>query len=129
MDLPFEVGPAAKLQLLRLGKAVDVSADGCTLGAFDMLLVPKQDKPPVLTFTIGKKQVEVCLPQATELTYADILRLAHEQNAKLFSTVPTSSRSPLMLPELVRRAKAMIDEKDKRKATEVHWALVNLYLF
>ncbi len=156
MDLPFKVYPEAKLQLLRLGETVDVSADGCTLCAFDMLLVPKQDKPPILVFAIGTgdmnssrsssrgiragrrntatkghgtEQLEVSLPVATELTYADVLRLAHEQNAKLFSTLPTSSRSPLMLPELMRRREALLAKDDKRKATEVHWAMVNLYLF
>jgi len=140
MQLQFAASEDGKVQCLRGGKIVNV--DG-TLRVFDLLLVPKQEgaKPIVLTFPVGTQTLGVTLPPNTELTYGDVLRLVHEQNAGLFEGndflrrfrfSPQGARnavSPLALPELLKRQRQFEADNNAGESAPVMWWLVDLYLF
>jgi AdoMet-dependent heme synthase len=140
MNLSFKVKEGAKLQCIRGGKPI--AADG-TLRVFDLLLVPatQAEKPVTLTFPVGTQTLDVTLPPQTELTYGDILRLVHEQNAKLFEgtaldrfllTANTLRAAPLALPELLKRKREFEANKENAGQPMPYrflWAMVDIYLF
>ncbi len=139
MNLKFELRGTTRLQCVRSGTTSDV--DG-TLRVFDLLIVPKQEGagPVVLRFSVGGQDLEATLPPGTELTYGDVLRLVHEQNAKAFEgksfdrflVVGNVYRaSPLALPELFKRKREFEMNKSASQpiAYPFLWALVDLYLF
>ena len=143
MKLAYKVGPGAGLRCLRMGKVV--VADG-QFHVFDMLLVPAEnggEAPPSLTFTLAGKPLGVALPPGTELTYGDILRLAHEQHLETFGKLSLAQllrgerralHPPgLALPELERRRRLLEAQEPSRTSQaalqQIHWALADLYLF
>ena len=144
MNLAFEVTGGEGTVCRRMGK--DVPFDG-TLRAFDLLVVPgaKGGTGPELRVRWGDHYFAVALPAGVELTYADALRLADEQNRdtleKLAQTVRTSlwtgRRGPepaaLALPAL-RRLHDRLEAEAKpgqvpAELWRVRWQLADLYLF
>jgi radical SAM protein with 4Fe4S-binding SPASM domain len=129
MNLKFTVSEDAKLLCLRGGKTAD--ADG-TLRVFDLLLVPEQEagNQVVLTLLAGGHRLNVTPPPETELTYGDVLRLAHEQNPKF--SAPRFPPLPLALPELIqgkREFEAKKENAGKPLPDDILRPLVDLYLF
>ncbi len=136
MMLSFRSQNADGVKVLRRGK--EMAIDGC-LHIFDILVVPDRQGIAVL-FEWNDADVRVALPAGSELTYADILRLAHEQNAEALGKFSVSSRSnwakrplsPLLIPELRRRIKCVEENKqaqDSREMELTKWALTGLYVF
>ena len=129
MKVNFTVSEGAKLLCLRGGKTAD--ADGA-LRVFDLLLVPEPEagNQAVLTFVAGGHRLNVTLPPGTELTYGDVLRLAHEQNPGF--SVPRFPPLPLALPELIRSKREFEAKKEnagKPVPDQILWPLIDLYLF
>jgi len=105
--------------------------------------MPKQEtaKQVMLTFPVRTQRLDVTLRSQTELTYGDVLRLAHEQNPKLFKGYSFDrvllrdngfGASPLALPELLQRkrkfeAKGTIIEQTV--PDQLLMSLADLYLF
>ena len=101
LTLKAHLDAGADLGLLRGGKEVAAAAD-FELRAFD-LLKTAADKPVNVTLSgpDGKLKAAVKLPAGSELSYADVLRLAWEQNRKeLDAAARGDSASPLVLPAL-----------------------------
>ena len=137
MTLKHTLADGADLKCLRDGKTID--ADG-VLRVFDLLLVPNagDGKPVKLVFAFaGGHTMEVQLPAGTELTYGDILRLAHEQNPSWYDgffwrEMLQRGHSPLALPELRRRMRehqSKPENAGEPVPSEIIWPLSNLYLF
>lgn len=144
MTLSFEVTGGKGVVCRRMGK--DVPFDG-KLRVFDLLVVPDRGGAPgpELRIRWGDYYFPIVLPTGVELTYADVLRIADEQNRevldRLARTVRTSlwtgRRGPqpaaLALPALRRlHAKLLAGAKPDEmpaKLWRVRWQLADLYLF
>ena len=139
MKLEYTLAEETGLRCIRSGETID--ADG-VLRVFDLLLVPEAGpgEPVTLTFAFaGGHTMEVRLPAGTELTYGDVLRLAHEQNPRRYEDgffwrqmIHILRPSPFALPELRRRARefrATPENADKPLPSGISWPLAQLYLF
>jgi hypothetical protein len=137
MTLTFAPAPNTELQCLRMGQLIP--ADG-TLRVFDILRTPA-DNAATLTFQIEKEQLRLKIPANSELTYGEVLRMVHSQNAATFEAMHLRTfragykhlhPSPLALPELLRRQKALegkMDESSTKDAAYIKWILTDMYLF
>jgi hypothetical protein len=136
MTLRYEAAGGA-LRCLRAGRLVP--ADG-RLGVFDILSTTEETRPGgcKLTFDVplGGRRPVVSLPPGAELTYADTLRLAYEQNEESLNKTHAGSGkhlSPLLLPVLRHRLSelqaAAKDEAAEDTARAIRQQLADLYLF
>ena len=149
MQLSYEAEPNRGLKCVRNGTLM--AADG-RLAIFDVLVVPSLEKGDhfKLTLNIGRQKLHTVLPSDTELTYADVLRLTHEQNkAAVDKPAEASARaypstrgreaiSLLGLPalhEARKRLEAEAKKDSKRDRERIHnlnrvkAQLADLYLF
>lgn len=128
MVVPLRVPDGTGLRHLRgNGHALDG-----TLSVFDILLVPEGGEGVKVGVGPAVHGIDVHLPAGAELTYGDVLRLAHEQNperlVKIMRQIPGN---PLSLPVLRARipelkAKGAAGEND---LLQVRWRLTDLWLF
>jgi len=136
MMLPFRSENADRVKVVRRGK--EMAIDG-RLDVFDILVVPDREDVALL-FEWNEANIRVALPVGSELTYADTLRLAHEQNAEAFGNFSVSDRSsraglplsPLLIPELRRRIERSEENRPAQYSREMEltkWALTGLYVF
>ncbi len=137
MKLRFEEGEASALRFS--GPGGERSSKEA-MSVFEIMLTPK-DRDVTLIFPVNQKALRVTLPRAAELSYADVLKLVHQQNTDWFAAVRTYDMrsavhreilqpSPLFLPEL-RRRKAEMEKLEKPPADlpYVRWLLTDIYLF
>jgi hypothetical protein len=128
MVVPLRVTDGTGLRHLRgNGHAFDG-----TLSVFDILIVPEGGEGVNVSVGPTVHGINVLLPAGAELTYGDVLRLAHEQNrerlVKIMKKIPAN---PLSLPVLRAR---MSELKTRGTAgasdlLEVRWRLTDLWLF
>jgi radical SAM protein with 4Fe4S-binding SPASM domain len=141
MTLSFEATGPGELRTLRAGN--QAAADG-KLHVFDILIVPQaQGGAPIkLAFDLGQQKLDVTLPSGCELAYADLLRLACEQQKdaveKLADALLRSARrppcAPLALPVLRQRLKQLASDGNVGTTAAnsrylLLWRLIDLYLF
>jgi radical SAM protein with 4Fe4S-binding SPASM domain len=139
MTLTFQASDAAMLRCVRGGK--EVPLDG-QFRVFDILVVPDRGDavPAKLAFPLAHGSLEVTLPAAAELTYADILRLAWEQNREPLERLadqasrsgPPAPGAPFLLPVLrarLRALEALAEPAASSLRYRIGWQLADLYLF
>ena len=126
-------------ELKRLVRGEEMPVDG-SMDVFDLLIVPEQDAAPMLVLDAGGRELTLFLPPGSELTYADVLQLAFEQNRdavyQVAGDVSASRRvgvSPVALPalrEMLEQIEAQDATKERDRALySLRWRLADLYLF
>ncbi|GAF92408.1 unnamed protein product, partial [marine sediment metagenome] len=96
------------------------------LGLFEIIIVPEVSTP-TLTIPLGKAagaDMNVKLPKNAELTYADLLRIAYEQNRESLDKLAASDRvweaedfpKPLLLPALRAAERSLLEEIEKEQS-------------
>jgi len=84
MDLTISGKDVSLLQYYNPRRKQPVNA-GDYFGVHDILLVPEKEGGVSVTLASDSINVPIQCPAGTELTYPDLLRLAHEQNAELLA--------------------------------------------
>lgn len=139
LDLDGLIGDEGRLERIRSGADVDILAGPFRLRPFDIVRVPV-GLPVRVAFTVEGRQLNAELSPASELTYADVLRLAHEQNRDAWAQMRTigqrglSSNAGLAIPEIRARLTRMAGgagqtEPQAPETRALMWSLINLYLF
>ena len=125
MEVSFTVAGNSGLVIVSDGKFNAVKEDDA-LGLFEIIIVPEVSTP-TLTIPLGKTagaDINVKLPKNTELTYADLLRLAYEQNGESLDKLAASDRvweaedfpKPLLLPALRAAERSLLKEIEKEQS-------------
>jgi hypothetical protein len=137
MKLDFEKTKGGELKMISGEKSAKVGTKG-SVGVFDLLVVPAagSGEAPVLAFKAGKTTYNVKLTAGEELGYADVLRLAYEQNKKEMDEAAENAvmsydmdtTSPLLLPALEKMAETMTGDDEPKGETAKRLAL-HLWLF
>jgi radical SAM protein with 4Fe4S-binding SPASM domain len=137
MNLEFEKTKGSALKMTAGGASSNLGSKG-SIRIFDMLDVPGPGKgeAAVLVFKAGDSTCKVTLPAGEELCYADVLRLAYEQNGKeldeaagqAVTSYDPKETSPLFLPALENMAVTMTGDDASRGEMAKRLAL-DLWLF
>jgi len=137
MKLDFEKTKGPELEMVSGEKSAKVGKKG-SMGVFDVLVVPGagSDTATVLSFKAGDSAFKVALPAGEEVGYADILRLAYEQNKKEMDeaaenavmTYSLKTTSPLLLPALEAMAGTLTGD-DASKGEAAKRLALDLWLF
>jgi hypothetical protein len=133
------VSGEGRLERIHRGADVDRLTGPFRLGPFDVLRIPT-GLPVRIQFTVEGRQFNAELPPASELTYADVLRLVHEQNRDAWAQMRAiaqrdpSSNAGLAIPEIRDRLRRLVGgagptEPQAQEARVLTWTLINLYLF
>jgi len=111
--LPYETKEDVGLLCVRGGGVQP--ADG-RLQILDLLTTapePGREEGLKLTFKVGRSTLDVLLPRGTDLAYADVLRLTHEQNREAFKQIVDDS------PRRKRRGRPERERRGRREPEEI----------
>jgi hypothetical protein len=137
MRLPFRVTAGSGLVRITPRGRKAVSSRG-HMDVFDVLKVPAakgRRKGLRIEFGSGTKKVSVKLPPGTELTWADLIRLTHEQNRVMLQTLAKGRPTrllprPLMLPVFrAHLAKLTAAGQSSMQLLRTRWLVMTLWMF
>ncbi|MHC4916385.1 MAG: hypothetical protein ACYTGB_12925 [Planctomycetota bacterium] len=140
MEIAVEATGAGRITLLRGGRAIE-GVEDFSLGPFDVLRTPpEKNDGRVSVRLVAGDNVKVKLPAGCELTFADVVREAYEQNRReldlaalrLASGSMTADQPrPLLIPALRKiikegtRPAGKASDANVRAATHVKAAVVH----
>lgn len=124
MKMSFTASKSSGLVIFT-GEGRSEVKDEDALGLFDIIIVPEDAAPTVVIPLGGAAEADlgVKLPKGTELAYADVLRLAYEQNGGYLDSLLKSDKVqqaadfpwPLLLPALRAEEQSLLEEMEKEE--------------
>ena len=139
LDIDGLIDGEGRLERIRSGADIDILAGPFRLRPFDIVRVPA-GLPVRVAFTAEGRPFNAELPPDSELTYADVLRLVHEQNRDAWAQMRAigqrglSGNAGLAIPEIRARLRRLAGdagqmEPQVQETRVLMWSLINLYLF
>lgn len=138
MRLSFRVAAGSGLVKVTPGKTTGKTTTLKKKGwidVFDLLSVPRKGRKIRLVFGSGRYTLNVALPSGAELTWADLLRLAYEQNKARIASFAARPPSPLLpQPFLLPFFRARLFSMEASRQSDVElprlrWHVISMWMF